>query len=241
MRAETDPPTAVAAGPTWEPAGARMRRVARVLGDPARLRLVMLLRDRGHATVSELLRYFEISQPAVSHHLAVLRKAGVVVARREGSWVEYSLAPGILPDFARWLTSPAPAAAVPRDPEDVLYHPPLGWARVRHDTAAFGATADARGLWGQAVFVAAAPIGWTVRRNERYAVVESVTRACDLLAPLSGEVIAVNRTLAERPGVLDDDPYGAGWLVRVRLSQPDETASLLGLGAYLDRRSHSTP
>ena len=118
-------------------------------------------------------------------------------------------------------------------PDDLLYHPEHDWARIEDDgTATFGITWFAQEALGEVVFVDPPAIGATVAAGEAYAEVESVKAVSDVIAPMSGEVIAVNAALSDGPEVINDDPYGEGWLVRVRLSDPSERAALLDVGAY---------
>jgi glycine cleavage system H protein len=122
--------------------------------------------------------------------------------------------------------------AVASYPEDLLYHPEHDWARIEGDTATFGITWYAQDALGEVVFVDPPAVGTTVTKDEPYAEVESVKAVSDVIAPLSGEVVEVNTALADAPEAINEDPYGAGWLVKVRLSDPGETDSLMGHEAY---------
>jgi len=126
----------------------------------------------------------------------------------------------------------AEPALVESYPEDLLYHPEHDWARIEGDEATFGVTWYAQDALGEVVFVDPPGIGAQVKANETYAEVESVKAVSDVYAPLSGEVLAVNEAVSETPELINEDPYEAGWLVRVRLSDPSEKDSLLSAAAY---------
>jgi glycine cleavage system H protein len=117
-------------------------------------------------------------------------------------------------------------------PEDLLYHPEHDWARIDGDQATFGITWYAQDQLGEVVFYDPPAIGTAVSKDEPYTEVESVKAVSDVFAPLSGEVIEVNDALADKPEAINDDPYGEGWLVKVRLSDPSETGTLMDAGAY---------
>ncbi len=117
-------------------------------------------------------------------------------------------------------------------PEDLLYHSEHDWARVDGDTATFGITWYAQDSLGELVFFDPPDVGATVSKDEPYSEVESVKAVSDVIAPLSGEVIEVNDALADKPETINDDPYGAGWLIKVRLSDPSEAESLMDAAAY---------
>ena len=117
-------------------------------------------------------------------------------------------------------------------PEDLLYHPEHDWARIEGDEATFGITWYAQDALGEVVFFDPPQVGTAVRKNEPYTEVESVKAVSDVFAPLSGEIIAVNTGLRESPERINDDPYGEGWLVRVRLSDPAERDELLDAAGY---------
>jgi glycine cleavage system H protein len=117
-------------------------------------------------------------------------------------------------------------------PEDLKYHPEHDWARIEGDTATFGITWFAQDQLGEVVFFDPPEVGATISANETYAEVESVKAVSDVFAPLSGEVTEVNAGLSDAPELVNDDPYGQGWLVRVKLSDPSEVDSLLDVGAY---------
>lgn len=117
-------------------------------------------------------------------------------------------------------------------PEDLRYHAEHDWARIEGEEASFGITWYAQEALGEVVFFEPPEIGTTVSRDEAYAEVESVKAVSDVIAPLSGEVIAVNDDAGENPEVINNDPYGDGWMVRVRLTDTAEVDSLLDVEAY---------
>jgi glycine cleavage system H protein len=117
-------------------------------------------------------------------------------------------------------------------PDDLLYHPEHDWARVEGDEATFGITWYAQDQLGEVVFFDPPQVGGTVTKDEPYAEVESVKAVSDVVAPLSGEVVEVNGDLSESPEQVNEDPYGAGWLVKVRLSDPSEVESLMDASDY---------
>ena len=119
-------------------------------------------------------------------------------------------------------------------PDELLYHPQHDWARIDGDTAVFGITWYAQDSLGEVVFFDPPAVGTTVTKDESYAEVESVKAVSDVIAPLSGEIIEVNESLADNPEQINDEPYDAGWMVKVRLSDPSEVSSLLDRGAYAD-------
>jgi glycine cleavage system H protein len=117
-------------------------------------------------------------------------------------------------------------------PDDLLYHPEHDWARVDGDEATLGITWYAQDSLGEIVFFDPPKQGATVSKDSAYTEVESVKAVSDVIAPLSGEIVEVNEALADSPEKVNDDPYGEGWLVRIRLSDPSETESLLDAAAY---------
>jgi glycine cleavage system H protein len=119
-------------------------------------------------------------------------------------------------------------------PEDLKYHPDHDWARVEDGEATFGITWFAQDALGEVVFFDPPTVGATVSAGSAYAEVESVKAVSDVFAPLSGEITDVNESLGETPEKINDDPYGEGWLVRVKLSDPGELDSLLDVSAYKD-------
>ena len=117
-------------------------------------------------------------------------------------------------------------------PEDLRYHPEHDWARVEGDQATLGVTWYAQDSLGEVVFFDPPEVGASVAKDEAYAEVESVKAVSDVIAPLSGEIVEVNESLADAPEQINADPYGSGWLVRVRLSDPGEAKALLGAAEY---------
>jgi glycine cleavage system H protein len=117
-------------------------------------------------------------------------------------------------------------------PDDLLYHAEHDWARLEGTEATFGITWFAQDSLGEVVFFDPPKVGGTVRKDEAYTEIESVKAVSDVVAPLSGEIVAVNDALGETPETINDDPYGEGWLVRVKLSDPTEVESLLDAAAY---------
>jgi glycine cleavage system H protein len=119
-------------------------------------------------------------------------------------------------------------------PDDLKYHPEHDWARLEGDTAAFGITWYAQDALGEVVFFDPPEVGTQVTKDQAYAEVESVKAVSDVFAPLSGEILEVNEALADSPEKINEDPYGDGWMVKVRLSDASEVDALLDVGAYKD-------
>jgi glycine cleavage system H protein len=117
-------------------------------------------------------------------------------------------------------------------PDELSYHPEHDWVRRDGDEATFGITWFAQDQLGEVVFFDPPEVGATVEAGKPYAEVESVKAVSDVFAPLSGEIVAVNEALGDKPETINDDPYGEGWLVRVKLSDPGEAEGLLDVGAY---------
>ena len=117
-------------------------------------------------------------------------------------------------------------------PDDLLYHSEHDWARVDGDTATFGITWYAQEALGEVVFFEAPKVGATIEKDEPYTEVESVKAVSDVIAPLSGEIIEVNSALGDKPETINEDPYGEGWLVKVKLADPSQAESLLDADAY---------
>jgi glycine cleavage system H protein len=118
-------------------------------------------------------------------------------------------------------------------PPELLYHPEHDWARVEGEVATFGITWHAQDALGEIVFVETPAVGTQLSANEAYTEVESVKAVSDVIAPLSGEIIEVNEALGEGPEAINEDPYGAGWIVKVRLSDPAQSQALLERDAYV--------
>ena len=117
-------------------------------------------------------------------------------------------------------------------PDDLRYHPEHDWARIDGDTATLGITWYAQDALGEIVHYESPEEGASVSAGASYGEVESVKAVSDVIAPLSGEVVAVNAALDDAPETINDDPYGEGWLVKIRLSDPAEVDSLIDAAAY---------
>jgi glycine cleavage system H protein len=117
-------------------------------------------------------------------------------------------------------------------PEDLRYHREHDWARVEGDTATLGITWYAQDALGELVHFEPPEEGAQVAKDESYGEVESVKAVSDVIAPLSGEVIEVNQAIVDAPETVNEDPYGNGWLLKIRLSEPSEVDDLLDVAAY---------
>jgi glycine cleavage system H protein len=117
-------------------------------------------------------------------------------------------------------------------PEELRYHAQHDWARVEDGEATLGITWFAQDALGELVHFEAPDEGATVTKDESYGEVESVKAVSDVIAPLSGEIVAVNQTVVSEPETVNEDPYGEGWLLRIRLSDPGEVDGLLDADAY---------
>jgi len=125
--------------------------------------------------------------------------------------------------------------AEPSYPAELLYHPEHDWARIGPDdpaTATLGITWYAQDALGEVVFLELPAVGTATTKDAPYAEIESVKAVSDVVAPLSGEIVEVNEALAENPGAINEDPYGAGWLVKVRLADASERDALMDAGSY---------
>src|SRR2546430_200867 len=107
-------------------------------------------------------------------------------------------------------------------PQELRYHAEHDWARIEGDEATFGITWYAQDALGEVVFFDPPSVGATLTKDEAYTEVESVKAVSDVIAPLSGEIVEVNEALKDNPETINADPYGDGWLVRVKLSDPSE-------------------
>jgi glycine cleavage system H protein len=123
-------------------------------------------------------------------------------------------------------------AAAESYPDDLKYHEEHDWVRVEGDEAALGITWFAADSLGELVHFEPPEVGASVTKGQSYGEVESVKAVSDLIAPLSGEVLAVNEQVVGAPETVNEDPYGDGWLIRIRLSDSDEVAGLLDADAY---------
>jgi glycine cleavage system H protein len=117
-------------------------------------------------------------------------------------------------------------------PDDLKYHPEHDWARIEDDEAVLGITWWAQDALGELVHFEAPAVGDSTVKDEPYGEVESVKAVSDVISPLSGEILEINERAVEEPESINDDPYGEGWLVRIRLSDPTEVADLLEVEAY---------
>jgi glycine cleavage system H protein len=117
-------------------------------------------------------------------------------------------------------------------PDELLYHPEHDWARIEGEEATFGITWYAQDQLGEVVFFDPPANGTQIAKDESYTEVESVKAVSDVFAPLSGEIVAVNETLAEKPETVNEDPYGEGWLVRVKLSDRSQADQLMDAATY---------
>jgi glycine cleavage system H protein len=120
-------------------------------------------------------------------------------------------------------------------PEDLLYHPEHDWARIDADDpslATLGITWYAQDSLGEVVFFDLPAVGASVSKDASYAEVESVKAVSDVIAPLSGEIVEVNQALSDDPQKINEDPYGEGWLVKLRLSDQAERDQLMDAQAY---------
>jgi glycine cleavage system H protein len=117
-------------------------------------------------------------------------------------------------------------------PDDLYYHPEHDWARVDGDEAVLGITWYAQDALGELVHFEAPAVGATLTQGGVYAEVESVKAVSDVIAPLSGEVLEVNQKVVDEPETVNEDPYGEGWLVRIRVVDAGEASGLLGVEAY---------
>ena len=123
-------------------------------------------------------------------------------------------------------------AAAESYPEDLKYHEEHDCARIEGDEAVLGITWFAQDALGELVHFEAPETGMTVTKDASYGEVESVKAVSEVVSPLSGEVLAVNQKAVDEPEVVNEDPYGDGWLVRIRMSDPDEVDLLQDVNAY---------
>ena len=123
-------------------------------------------------------------------------------------------------------------AAAESYPEGLKYHKEHDWAKIDGDEALLGITWFAQDALGELVHYEAPEAGSSVAKDRTYSEVESVKAVSDVIAPLSGEILEVNAAVAEAPETVNADPYGEGWLVRVRLTEPGEAGSLMDAEAY---------
>jgi len=117
-------------------------------------------------------------------------------------------------------------------PEDLLYHAEHDWVRMEGDEGVFGITWYAQEQLGEVVFFEPPTVGTAVSKDQPYAEVESVKAVSDVYAPLTGEIVAVNEGLGDAPERINEDPYGEGWMVKVRLSDAKEKDQLMDVETY---------
>jgi glycine cleavage system H protein len=117
-------------------------------------------------------------------------------------------------------------------PDELLYHSEHDWARIDGDEATLGVTWYAQDSLGELVHYEAPDVGSTVSKDASYGEVESVKAVSDLISPLSGEVLEVNQKVVDAPETVNEDPYGDGWLIRIRMSSTDERDQLLSAAEY---------
>ena len=123
-------------------------------------------------------------------------------------------------------------AAAETYPDDLKYHREHDWARIEGDEAVLGVTWFAQDALGEFVHYEPPDVGSSVAKDSSYGEVESVKAVSDLISPLSGEVLEVNQKVVDAPETVNDDPYGEGWLIRIRLTSPDEREQLLDVEGY---------
>lgn len=117
-------------------------------------------------------------------------------------------------------------------PDDLLFSKEHEWVRIDGDSATIGVTEYAQNALGDIVYVELPRVGSTIEQFGNVGVIESVKAVSDLYTPMSGEVVEVNGALESDPAAVNREPYGAGWLLKLRLSKPDETKSLLSPAEY---------
>jgi glycine cleavage system H protein len=117
-------------------------------------------------------------------------------------------------------------------PEELKYHREHDWARIEGETATLGITWYAQDALGEIVHFEAPSDGGSLAKDESYGEVESVKAVSELVAPLSGEVVEVNQKVVDEPETINEDPYGVGWLVKIRLSDESELDDLMDVEAY---------
>ena len=122
-------------------------------------------------------------------------------------------------------------------PDDLKYHSEHDWARIDGDTAVLGITWYAQDQLSEVVFFDPPAVGTTIAKDSAYAEVESVKAVSDVIAPLSGEIVEVNEALKDSPEQINEDSYGEGWLVKIKLSDPSESDSLMDADSYIQSLS----
>ena len=117
-------------------------------------------------------------------------------------------------------------------PEDLLYHPEHDWVKIEGDTGTFGITDYAQQQLGDVVYVELPEVGATLKQGQSFGTIESVKAVSELYSPVTGEIVEVNAALADTPEKINEDPYGEGWMVKVKLSDPSEADGLMDAAAY---------
>jgi glycine cleavage system H protein len=117
-------------------------------------------------------------------------------------------------------------------PAELKYSKEHEWLRVEGDTATVGITAFAQGELGDIIYVDIDTVGETIAKDAIFGTVEAVKTVSDLFLPVSGEVIEFNEALKDKPELVNNDPYGEGWMVKIKISNPDEIASLFDAAGY---------
>jgi glycine cleavage system H protein len=117
-------------------------------------------------------------------------------------------------------------------PSDLKYHEEHDWARIDGENATFGITWFAQDQLGEVVFFDPPSVGTRITKDQPYAEVESVKAVSDVISPLSGEIVEVNEALSDSPENINEDPYGEGWLVKVRLTETSEIDTLMDAESY---------
>ncbi len=124
-----------------------------------------------------------------------------------------------------------------RVPKDLKYTAEHEWVSVDQDIATVGVTDYAQGELGDVVFVELPEVGASVKQMESFGTIEAVKAVSDLFAPVSGEVVETNLVLADAPDTVNKDAYGAGWMIKIKMSDPSELDSLLSADEYKDKIS----
>ncbi len=117
-------------------------------------------------------------------------------------------------------------------PDTLKYTKDHEWIQVDGDTGTIGVTDHAQGELGDVVFVELPAVGRTLKAHETFGTIEAVKAVSDLFSPASGSIIEVNKELASAPELVNKDPYGKGWMIKIKLANPSELASLLNVAAY---------
>ncbi|MDY6325699.1 MAG: glycine cleavage system protein GcvH [Bacteroidales bacterium] len=119
-------------------------------------------------------------------------------------------------------------------PENLKYSQDHEWLRVEGEEAFVGITAHAANELGDIVFLDIPSVGETLDKDEVFGSIEAVKTVADLLLPVSGEIVEFNQTLEEKPALVNSDPYGEGWIVKIKMTEPSQVASLMDAAAYTE-------